>query len=403
MSTRLRNCGWILALLFVAAGCKKEESRSATGATPPAASPETAPASDGAPPATNESAGASANAVPPAPATPVKPEDFVGLWKVEKGLDENGKPLTGPYEKMYKSMRAEIRPDQTYVTENEAAGRVHGVWKLEGTNQLKLTPDANRGSFFKATTLSVEKPNLVSRMDQGPSIFYEKVGDAETPTKPKYSMTVHEFLKDVSTDKNAAKTKYDNVPVELSGYVTQIQWNATDILVFIAGPPEEGKTPYDLIFGLRCVPLGDEPWATVCRAQRVKAFGVATIYEGQPMLNEAVFTADGPTNRLEMKATDLAAEFAKDPDAARKKYAQKPIQLDGEVLEVTNEPGNPGVIVGKGDTRVACQLTNDGSDAAKAVHARLKVGQPIRIIGEFNEYAKGAGLNRCFVMSKAAK
>ena len=337
----------------------------------------------------NTNGGAATTPAAPAAATPATPSEATatGIWQVVKLEDDKGNPLTGGIFSDMLSEKLDVRPDHTYGLTNTAIGHVFGVWALNG-NQLTLTP---AGSFSIAITLTVEPPHLVNRQATALTTTYDNVGPSSSDTTPKFHVTASDFLDEVKKDFAAAKTKYNDARVEVTGVVTSIDNMASGPKVMVAGPPPAGKEASDLYGGLICRPVDQQPWAGVGRLQPVKASGIATLMNNAVELGEVKFALDGPSLLINMTAADLVAEYKKDPEALKKKYSYKSMIMTGTVVQKQTDSGKPKMLtLGTGDDVVYCEYSSAGSDAAKVL-GPVQVGQPIKLAGDYNAYGSGKG------------
>ncbi len=112
------------------------------------------------------------------------------------------------------------------------------------------------------------------------------------------------------------------------------------------------------------------------------------------MLTEAVLVKQSPPSEMPVKVTadDLTAEFAKDTEAATKKYTGKVLQVSGKASS-TASAGNRVSVRGLQDTTkkqgyfVECMFEGDARDAAKGV----KLQEQVAFVGLFNGIKKGTG------------
>jgi hypothetical protein len=222
-------------------------------------------------------------------------------------------------------------------------------------------------------------------------------GPAEVKT------TAEALTKDVIADQKAAEGKYNGKVVEVEGEV-----EFANKVLNANGFSLKGakKKPTDVVgVTVICnVPKGAEGKAwRLGSGQKVKVTGTATVTALGVYLADATVEPLEPAKSAKVSATDLAGEFAKDADAARKKYqgpngAPKEIIVDGTVAAV--EKNKTGFHIAKlaGADGITVDCTVDAAD-----FAALKAGDAVTIKGEFSSYypdQKAVVINTAFVLPK---
>lgn len=383
---RLTSLHIVASLLAVCtiAGCGEDKPAA------PANSPPSSPAAS--------------NTANPAPAAAAASEsDFAGKWKGAKVQDGSGKNLTGGIFSDMLAIKLEIRPDHTWGESNPAMGHIDGTWALSGDS---ITLTNKTAPTAKPIKLTFESPNLVDRANPDMVLTYEKTGPVSSDTTPKFKLTAADLQKELAKSYDAAKNKYDELRIELTGIVTKIQQSETGNVIFVAGPPAAGESAASLYLGITCLTDDQQPWAMLGQMQPVKVTGIATFENGSMALGEAKFALDGPSIMVNISADALAAEFAKDKSATKDKYSisgvGKPLVVTGTVLEKHTEKGDPfSLVLGKGNDKVICDYIGSGPDAAKELDP-VKVGDTVKLAGQIDSYSKASSpeLNGCILITK---
>jgi hypothetical protein len=180
---------------------------------------------------------ATAPASPAVVAASPSEANATGVWQVVKLEDDKGKSLKGGIFDDMLSEKTDVRPDHTYGMTNTAIGHASGTWKLSG-DKLLLTRTASSGVTI---TLTVEPPHLVNRISTDLTITYDKAGPSPSDTSPKFHVKASEFLDEVKKNFSAAKSKYHEARVEVSGVVVSMDNMATGPTVTVAGPAAAGE------------------------------------------------------------------------------------------------------------------------------------------------------------------
>jgi hypothetical protein len=178
---------------------------------------------------------------------------------------------------------------------------------------------------------------------------------------------------EIDKDRAATVKKYEAVTVELSGVIRTVGSRGEETFVTLETGPG---------LGLMCV-FADEkqPWAKVSRGQKIKVRGLWSATLAQDGLVQCTIVERGPSTTLEMSAEALAEKFAKDKDAVRKEYSEKPLVVMGVVSDMRRNDLGAVRIFLKGAEAVRVDCGFDAADRAEAESVRM--GQRVLLIGEF--------------------
>lgn len=202
------------------------------------------------------------------------------------------------------------------------------------------------------------------------------------------------FAAEVARDRKAAAAKYDGKTIEIAGKVQEIR-RGGGILYFTLPSKSAG------ILGLMCVPKDKAFVGKVFKGQEVTVRGK---YPGEafgPQLNDAEIVKAGPSPALTFTAADMAREWARDREAAAKKWKDKVVVITGEVADIkANDVGAVRVLLKGADGKVVdCGFTAFETDIAE----RYKKGDRVKLVGEFLEFessADGPALRFCLPAGK---
>lgn len=242
-----------------------------------------------------------------------------------------------------------------------------------------------------------EKDSLPPPMFPPPPVFPpppngEKAKEAPAVAKPKpppvvvkkervkptdtVSLTAEAFGGEFRKNVDAAARKFESVFVELTGTVSNVGSRGQEPFVTLDAGPES--------LSILCLLAQEkEPWAKISKGQKIKVRGQWPDFSVQPTLEQCVLVEVGTNPAKELKAEDLAAEFAKNKDAVRKQYADKPLIVTGVIVDAKprNDLGAVSVYLkGASEVRVDCGF--NAGDRAEAF--ALKRGKPVRLVGEFS-------------------
>jgi hypothetical protein len=196
-----------------------------------------------------------------------------------------------------------------------------------------------------------------------------KPGVEETvaKTEPAFRLTAEEY------QSQAGDAKFNGQVIELSGTVSGVGRN-------ISGESYVTLKAQGLV-GVMCFTTDPEPWATVAQGQKVRIKGLWAPTFVAPRLLWCVVEEPGEYAAVRIAATDLAKEYAADPEATVKKYDKKHLVLTGEVASKSaNDVGAVTLGLKTGNaTAINCSFTAFDKGAT----AGYEVGQTVTVFGEF--------------------
>jgi hypothetical protein len=220
---------------------------------------------------------------------------------------------------------------------------------------------------------------------------------------PKYSLTAEALQLECNKDPGAAKAKYNEACVELTGVVTGFKNQSSGPIVIVAGPPPAGASAFSMYGGVYCESEEAEPWAALSKSQPVKAVGIVKVVNNGATLTKTRITLDGPSVQINVTADGLTAEFAKNPPDAFKKYNEggnsKMVVISGPLLEKHVGAGQQNTLtLGTANAKVLCECNSETPEAAQALEA-MQIGQNVKLAGFF---AGGfsAKLRECNLITK---
>ncbi len=237
-----------------------------------------------------------------------------------------------------------------------------------------------RTTFSSVCRLSLLGPLLLSLLgcgsSGGPKPTPGSAGNASSTTaSPKeFTLSAKEFFDEYKKDQGAAKDKFANKTVNLKGTVAGYGLNfGGEAYISLAVDKEP--------VGVMVFTSDRQPWAMVAPGTPVSVRGMGQNF-GNPALVHADVVATGPNTAISLNEAALASEYAKDIEGTNKKYDEKHIIVEGEVIEkqVAKEGNARVCLKGNGKTRVCCMFA--GLD--KDVTERIAVGQRLKFIGEYS-------------------
>ena len=227
-------------------------------------------------------------------------------------------------------------------------------------------------------------------------------------TNPEIKTTAEAMAKEVIADEKAAEAKYKDKVVEVEGKVQYANKTlGNDRMISLAGAK---KMPTDVVaLNISCIPAVanlDKAWE-LGRGQKVKVVGkvvgISAGFLGVTLDRCSIAEVDkNPTAKITAEA--LTGEFAKDPDAAKKKfteseYVMKELIVEGNVAGTeTSKDGNFHSInlAGKDGYTVSCTVKKDVMDGVKKGDKVTMKGD----LGSFDKDKKRLTLNTAFVLKK---
>lgn len=282
--------------------------------------------------------------------------------------------------------------------------------------EVKIDGDKAIGIAITKTKFSEKKsPVSFVKNDNGWLMVLEPERKPEKKKKPKLSKdvsfrtTVAALTKEFRADATAANKKYEGKIIELEGFVHHANkyfLSSTIVLVGVKVPADRATSEVNFKVG----PTDKSWW--LGRGQKVKVvgryvpgnrdfFGVE--------LEDCGVTALEPNPTQQVAAKDLAKEFEKGEEAARKKYfgeaKSKEFIVEGIVagvkkgeVDVTGKVPLLITLTGTDKLTIACQVREADFEAAKKGDTvKLKGVCPI---GLFDEAEKRVLLETSFILPK---
>lgn len=188
-------------------------------------------------------------------------------------------------------------------------------------------------------------------------------------------LTPEAFAAEVKKDEKAAAKKYKGATIELSGPVTGVHRNFGGE-VFISLP---SKTAGPL--GVHCFLKDRNVFGKVVKGQEVTVRGRYPDLQFGTQVMDCEVVKTGPSPALTYTAEDMAKEWAKDKEAAAKKWKDKTVIVSGEVADTkANDVGAINVYLKAADgKRVDCGFTAFDKDLA----GKIKKGDRVKVVGEY--------------------
>ncbi len=213
---------------------------------------------------------------------------------------------------------------------------------------------------------------ILAGCSSSPNNAGKPLGEAE------FKVSAPDFVAEFKKDSKAAHAKYKGKTVEVTGLLKSVGTNAGgDPVILLAGEPMNALS-FAFTTGITTERY---PGKLAVPGQTVTIKGRAhPEYPGPNLLDVEIIKVEGdkpPT----FTADSLAAEFAKDHDAAAKKYENKWVKLSGEIVKVDLNEAKAGSVLLKTKTktpRVTASFVADERNTA------FKPGQKIEVIGEIN-------------------
>ncbi len=191
--------------------------------------------------------------------------------------------------------------------------------------------------------------------------------------KPDFSLDPAAWRSDWK-DGQAALQKYQGKVIELKGVVARI---GDDTI-------SRGPTIYLKAEGawtVRCITADKRPWLKVVPGSTIKVKGILpnAISFQDPHLAEAVVTDPGAAKPEFVTAQQITKAVVADRKAAKEKYHEKWVNLEGEIIDAKIVAGNDMIVRLKGDADaiVNCSIVKTGLENARP-------GQKVKVFGQLN-------------------
>jgi hypothetical protein len=207
--------------------------------------------------------------------------------------------------------------------------------------------------------------------------------------KPDLTVTPAEWRAEFKKDPEAARAKYKDKVVEMSGTVSSVRPDPYGEVGYV-----NLDVPNDFE-GVRCVLADKKPWTKVSPGSKVKVKGRSSDRTGGD-LSPCEIVEAGPNPAVVISAQELAKQFAADRKAARKKYDEKWAHVKGEVAEKIADKVALR-LKGEGGISVLCYFPQPYKQMLDAV----KAGSKVDLFGELSVFDgpqdKEVTLNKCVV------
>jgi tRNA_anti-like len=204
--------------------------------------------------------------------------------------------------------------------------------------------------------------------------------------KPDFTLSAEDLAREFLTDEKAAETKYKDKVVEVSAVVydaNQLRSGAGVFYLNGAKSRKDGGEP------IHCEAVPEQkslvPWLSGGfaggKGQKVKVTGrVDKFHLGSVDLTACHITELEPPNTSQVKAEQVTDEFAREPEAAQKKYQEKEIIVEGTIADLVkmkdqfdNQHYSAKLEGAKPDLRVSCEIgESDFNNLKKGQKARFK-------------------------------
>lgn len=125
--------------------------------------------------------------------------------------------------------------------------------------------------------------------------------------------------------------------------------------------------------------------------------GLSTVYY---VFNKPHRNIEKESPSFTMEATTLYSDFSNDEIVANDKYADKVVEIKGEVVELTVEDFQVSIVLNDEMEGVNCALDSLTVVENKAMIKSLKVGDPIKLKGKCDGFdmIMGVVLTQCFIV-----
>jgi hypothetical protein len=215
--------------------------------------------------------------------------------------------------------------------------------------------------------------------------------------KPDFRLTAQELYDEFVKDKEAAHKKFAGKVIELSGVVRDCKASGPHSLLVLDVKKKEGSVGFDDVYGAT---EEKECWARHGRGQKVRLRGTwgGRAWLGAAVTHAAVVEA-GPNPTVLYPAERLAKDWAADSAGLTKRYQNKHLVVEGEVLKKEERRGAFSTVYLKGTAKapVACHFGFHDREQAEG----LKVGQKVKVFGELSSYSDtGPARTACLVVTR---
>lgn len=192
-------------------------------------------------------------------------------------------------------------------------------------------------------------------------------------SKPEVSTDPASFRAEFKANGQAASQKYFGKTIEMTGIVARMGDDPFDKGPFISLKAEGEWT-------VSCATTDEKPWLTVMPGSKIKLKGKLPrgLSYQNPTIAECVVIENGPKPET-TTAVKLTKTYATNRKAAKEKYREKWVNLEGEIIDAKVVAGNDMIVrlKGDGDLIVNCSIVKNGLEAAKP-------GQTVKVFGQLN-------------------
>ncbi len=125
--------------------------------------------------------------------------------------------------------------------------------------------------------------------------------------------------------------------------------------------------------------------------------GLSTVYYA---FNKPHRNVEGEAPTFTMEAAALYTEYSNDEEGSNLKFADKVIQVNGKIAELTKEGYQVSIVLNDEMEGVSCALDSMTIDNHKSLLENLKTGDEITLKGKCDGFdmIMGVVLTRCFII-----
>jgi hypothetical protein len=209
----------------------------------------------------------------------------------------------------------------------------------------------------------------------------KKKEPAKLPDKADVVLDAAPWHAEFKKDAKAAKEKYKDKVIELSGVVDSVSDDPYDNVGYVFLKVEND------ILGVRCATTDKKPWIKVSPGSKVKVRGKVPEFGLPADLFSVEIVEAGPNPGVVISAAQLAKEYAADRKAATEKYNDKWAYLDGEVAEKTSSEFCKVLLKLKGEGGITVNCCCGGGSNQKPYEA-IKAGSKVKMFGRLSMFDK---------------
>lgn len=125
--------------------------------------------------------------------------------------------------------------------------------------------------------------------------------------------------------------------------------------------------------------------------------GLSTVYY---VFNKPHRNVEGEAPSYTIEANALYTEYSNNEEASNLKFADKVVQVTGEIAELSVEGYQVSIVLNDGMEGVSCALDSTAIDQKKALIKSLEIGDNISLKGKCDGFdmIMGVVLTRCFII-----